>query len=93
MYIVFFWNILTLNKESQFTSTERLNFAQVTGTKIHCYGVESQNAIYTGEMYCAYLQRAYIKFRLHKPTLSGNIPITLVVKATIETASSDSLVP
>lgn len=81
-----FFDILVLDQGPQFTITKWLNLAQAAGIKIHNFGLESRNAINTGERYHAYIRRFCERVHFDALALSRKIVLTLDVKAENDTS-------
>lgn len=84
---------IRLDQESAFMSKEFITTAHSAGIELQISGVESHNAIGSGERYHAPLRRIYLKILEDYPHLDQDIALQLSVKSINDTMGPEGLVP
>lgn len=86
-------DVIAADQGTQFTSDEFVALCASSGIRIQPSGVESHNALGSGERYHSYLKQVYTKVCDSQPDVDRKHALRLSVKAFNDTAGPKGLVP
>lgn len=88
-----FPDIISADEGPEFRSSEWKNLLQTAGIQFKLSGVESHNAINSGERYHSYLRSIFERVRNEHNELDNDDILSIAVKACNDTAGPNGLVP